>query len=89
MVGRIMKAKDANQKYGNDMVMSQGKNFTTHNTDGRLINVKPDDLIYHRGNGNFAPYSSLRDAHRKSSGSDPLHIGKGDYRQTNDRKKRK
>ncbi len=89
MVGRIMKAKDASQKYGNDLVSSQGGLFATHNTSGKPIDVKPDDLIYHRGHGNFAPYSSERDAHRISTGRDPLHVGRGDYRQTNDRKKKR
>lgn len=89
MVGPIMSAKKAKDKHDFPSMGIRGNDITLRNTDGRTVKVDKNAPVYHRGNQNFGIYSTIRDAHRKSSGSDPLHIGRGDYRQTNDRKKRR
>lgn len=89
MVGKIMSAKKAKEHYGFDSMLQAGKDISLRNTSGKRVEVGANNPVYHRGNENFGIYSSIRDAHRISSGRDPEHIGSGNYRQTNDRKKKR
>lgn len=87
MTGRIMTARQAKKHYGFPSMDSIGANIALKNTSGKTVIVGGNDPVYHRGNQNFGLYDDLRDAHRRSSGSDPKHIGFGPNRHKDDKKK--
>lgn len=86
MPGRVMTAQQAKKEYGFKSMKASGNKITLKNSQGKKITVGKNDRVYHRGHGNFAPYSESRDANRDSRHDRRSRdrVGKGSYRHTKD-----
>lgn len=91
MPGPIMSAQQAAKVYG---LIKKGNKVIMKNSSGTRIEVDKNAKVYHRGNKNFAVYSSAGDRKRQSRGVNQLaarksnyKVGEGSYRHTHDGKK--
>ena len=90
-----MSAGQAKKEYGGKYksIKTKGSSITLKNSSGTSRDVGKNQKVYHRGNGNFAEYSTARDMKKISRGATTLSgkgaVGSGGYRHTSDYKKGK